>query len=128
MPLVAEGWRKLAMLARLIVTGSLLDKGYLFWDEPETNLNPRYMKDVAKLLVDIARHGTQLFIATHSLFMMRELSMLLQASEVERRFFALAKLDGVVQVNPGDSAENVEPIEALDAELDQSERYLSSTS
>ena len=29
-PLVAEGLRKLAMLARLIITGSLLDKGYLF--------------------------------------------------------------------------------------------------
>ena len=36
MPLVAEGYRKLAMIARLIATGSLLDKGYLFWDEPET--------------------------------------------------------------------------------------------
>ena len=30
MPLVAEGWRKLAMIAQLIATGSLLDKGYLF--------------------------------------------------------------------------------------------------
>ena len=127
-PLVAEGFRKLGAVAYLLANGTLGRQSLLFWDEPETNLNPRYMKDVAKLLVDIARHGTQLFIATHSLFMMRELSMLLQASEVERRFFALAKLDGVVQVNPGDSAENVEPIEALDAELDQSERYLSSTS
>jgi len=26
MPLVAKGWRKLAMLVRLIATGSLLDK------------------------------------------------------------------------------------------------------
>ena len=38
MPLVAEGLRKLAMLAGLIATGSLLGKGYLFWDEPEANL------------------------------------------------------------------------------------------
>ena len=46
MPLVAEGWRKLAMLVRLIATGSLLDKGCLFWDEPESNLNlvPRSMR------------------------------------------------------------------------------------
>jgi hypothetical protein len=35
MPLVAEGLRKLAMVARLISTGTLLDKGYLFWDKPE---------------------------------------------------------------------------------------------
>lgn len=39
MPLVAEGLRKVAMLARLIATGTLLEQGYLFWDEPETNLN-----------------------------------------------------------------------------------------
>lgn len=44
MPLVAEGLRKLAMLARLISTGALLDKGYLFWDEPETNMNPKLIK------------------------------------------------------------------------------------
>ena len=35
MHLVAEGLRKLGTFARLIATGSLLDKGYLFWDEPE---------------------------------------------------------------------------------------------
>ena len=44
MPLVAEGLRKLAMVARLIGTGSLLDKGYLFWDEPESNLNPKLLR------------------------------------------------------------------------------------
>lgn len=37
MPLVAEGLRKVAMLARLIATGTLLEQGYLFWDEPETS-------------------------------------------------------------------------------------------
>src|SRR5262249_9501169 len=47
MPLVAEGLRKFAMLARLISTGVLLDKGYLFWDEPETNLNPKLIKTLA---------------------------------------------------------------------------------
>ncbi|MFO1416253.1 MAG: hypothetical protein U1F28_03715 [Acinetobacter sp.] len=40
MPLIAEGLRKLAMLARLISTGTLLEQDYLFWDEPETNLSP----------------------------------------------------------------------------------------
>ncbi|MDP3589300.1 MAG: AAA family ATPase, partial [Methylobacter sp.] len=52
MPLVAEGLRKLGMLARLIATGALLDKGYLFWDEPEANLNPVLIKQVAKSILD----------------------------------------------------------------------------
>ncbi len=37
MHLVAEGLRKLAMIARLIANGSLVDKVSLFWDEPEAN-------------------------------------------------------------------------------------------
>jgi hypothetical protein len=41
MPLVAEGLRKLATVAYLAVNGSLSENGYLFWDEPEANLNPR---------------------------------------------------------------------------------------
>ena len=47
MSLVAEGHRKLAMLARLIATGSLLDKGCLFWDEPESNLNPKLIREIS---------------------------------------------------------------------------------
>lgn len=71
-PLVTEGHRKLAMLARLIATGSLLDKGYLFWDEPETNLNPKLIKEVARTILHLCSSGVQVFIATHSLFLMRE--------------------------------------------------------
>jgi predicted ATPase len=70
MPLVAEGLSKLAMLARLIATGSLLDKGYLFWDEPETNLNPKLIKEVALTILHLCHSGVQVFIATHSLLTM----------------------------------------------------------
>ena len=76
MPLVAEGIRKLAMLARLIATGSLLGSGYLFWDEPEANLNPRLIKSVATAILCLARNGIQVFVATHSLFLLRELEIL----------------------------------------------------
>ena len=55
MPLVAEGWRKLAMLVRLIATGSLLDKGCLFWDEPEANLNPRLIRETQEQFSASAR-------------------------------------------------------------------------
>ena len=78
MHLVAEGLRKLAMVARLIATGSLVDKGFLFWDEPESNLNPRIIKLVARTIVHLADSGIQVFIATHSLFLLRELELLLQ--------------------------------------------------
>lgn len=40
-PLVAEGIRKLGMLAYLIINGSLSENGFLLWDEPEASMNPR---------------------------------------------------------------------------------------
>ena len=51
--LVAEGMRKLAMIARLIATGSLIGTGSLFWDEPEANLNPKVIKQVARTILQL---------------------------------------------------------------------------
>jgi len=126
MPLVAAGLRKLGMLARLIATGTLLDQGYLFWDEPEANLNPRIIKRVAKTIVDVAHNGVQVFIATHSLFLLREIEILLQGSSLDARFFGLeASADGVV-VHQGPAIEDMGPIAVLDEELEQSSRFLAS--
>jgi predicted ATPase len=84
------------------------------------------MTKLAELLVAIARNGTQVIAATHSLFMMRELSLLLGIIEnknVDRRFFALELTETGAKLTDGSSAEEIEPIVALEAEVDQSERY-----
>jgi energy-coupling factor transporter ATP-binding protein EcfA2 len=127
MHLVAEGLRKLATIARLIATGSLLDKGYLFWDEPEANLNPKIIKTVAITILQIAESGIQVFIATHSLFLLRELHILQERKfkELESRYFGLhVNADGSVTVNQGDTMDDVGSITALDEDLQQSERYV----
>ena len=126
-PLVAEGWRKLAMLARLIATGSLLDKGYLFWDEPDANLNPKLIKEVALTILHLCHSGVQVFIATHSLFLLRELHIQLQNPEVQGtggRFFGLQLGDNGIHVQQGDSIDDIGAIASLDEELIQSDRYL----
>ena len=131
--LVAEGFRKLGTIAYLLANGSLSNQSILFWDEPETNLNPAYMSKVAEMLVRVANNGTQVFIATHSLFMLRELSMM--TKDVKSRFFALSdeasdfstKLEArSTLVTQGDSAEDIMPIAALDAEIEQGDRYMNS--
>ena len=127
MPLVAEGHRKLAMLARLIATGSLLGNGYLFWDEPEANLNPKLVKSVALAILGLARNGIQAFVATHSLFLLRELEILSQTDEfgnVAQRYFALAIGHDGVCVEQGDTADELQTLLLLDENLQQSDRYL----
>ena len=126
MPLVAEGWRKLAMLARLIATGSLLDKGGLFWDEPEANLNPKLIREVARAILGICRAGVQVFVATHSLFLLREFEILLEREfhNVKQRYFALRRSDEGVEVSQSSDVADVSPLLLLDEELRQSDRFV----
>jgi len=129
MHLVAEGLRKLATIARLIATGSLIDKGYLFWDEPESNLNPRIIKLVARTILHLCQNGIQVFVASHSLFLLRELDILLKTEEFQgtpSRFFGLLKAEGGVSVQQGDTVDDIGDISSLQEELSQSDRYLKS--
>ncbi len=127
--LVAEGFRKLAMIARLIATGSLIGTGSLFWDEPEANLNPKVIKSVARTILQLCLSGIQVFVASHSLFLIRELDILLHSDDfntVESRFFGLHLSSGAVNVEQGDSIDDIGTIDALQEELSQSDRYLQS--
>ncbi|KKZ12509.1 MAG: ATP-binding protein [Candidatus Synechococcus spongiarum SP3] len=130
MPLVAEGWRKLAMLVRLIATGSLLDKGCLFWDEPEANLNPRLIREIARAILGVCTAGVQVFVATHSLFLLRELEILLKQDEFaavkkKKKYFALRPGDdGVVDVSQADDIGDADPLLLLDEDLEQSDRFV----
>lgn len=129
MPLVAEGLRKLAMLARLVSTGALLDQGYLFWDEPEANLNPKLVRVVARCIVQLAAQGIQVFVATHSLFLLREFEIELAAhargaKDVPVRFFGLQAEPEGVELTQAEDLAGIGPIAALEESLRQSDRYL----
>ncbi|GGP00718.1 AAA family ATPase [Stakelama pacifica] len=126
--LVAEGLRKFAMLARLISTGVLLEQGYLFWDEPETNLNPKLIKVLARVIVGLADQGIQVFVATHSTFLLREIALLTdgKSNRKNSRYFGLVASgdDDVSILEQGDSIEEIETLVLIDEELAQSDRYL----
>jgi len=123
-PLVSEGYRKLATLAYLIQNGSLALHGSLFWDEPEANLNPRLMGALADTLVQLAADGVQIFIATHSLFMMREIALRLdrgraRGQSVPVRYFSFSRDGTGVTVETADDIEGLGMIASLDAALKQ---------
>jgi predicted ATPase len=64
--LEASGYRKLGLLWKLLRNGLLERGSVLFWDEPENSLNPDIMPVLADVLLELARGGVQVFIATHS--------------------------------------------------------------
>lgn len=135
--LVSEGYRKLAMLVRLVTSGVLLEDGYLFWDEPEANLNPQTQRAVALAILILARSGTQVFVATHSVFLLRELELLLsgeaeldddnanEISGVSAQFVALKRVeDGGVMSETAALPSELSFVAAMEAEFDQSLRVL----
>ena len=67
--LVAEGLRKIALLWQLIKNGTLEKGSVLFWDEPEANINPKFIPVLAELLIMLESEGVQIFISTHDYFL-----------------------------------------------------------
>ena len=91
-PLVAEGIRKLGMLHYLIVNGSLTEKSFLLWDEPEASLNPRLTRLTGHIALGLARTGVQTWIATHDYLLTSELDLAAEEQGTkDAAFFALVR-------------------------------------
>lgn len=93
--ITAFGINKFAQLIYLILNGSLTKDTILFWDEPETGLNPKYIKIVAQFLQTLAKAGVQIFVATHDYLLVNYLSLAAEFREQtqapDMKFFGLYK-------------------------------------
>ena len=74
---MAEGFRKAVLLSRLLETGAIQPgvSGPLFWDEPESNLNPKLMKLLVQILLELSRNGQQIILATHDYVLLKWLDL-----------------------------------------------------
>jgi AAA15 family ATPase/GTPase len=89
---MAEGFRKMGMLARLIQTGAINPgvSGPLFWDEPESNMNPQLMKLLVQILLELARNGQQIILTTHDYVLLKWFDLLMEAGQGDQvRFHSL---------------------------------------
>jgi energy-coupling factor transporter ATP-binding protein EcfA2 len=91
-PLVAEGLRKLGMLAYLVINGSLSENGFLLWDEPEASMNPRLTELSGGVVLGLAGSGVQTMLATHDYVLTSELTLSVeQQRSRDAAFFALGR-------------------------------------
>ena len=92
--MTAEGFRKIGVLQRLLSNGSLNPgkAGPLLWDEPESNLNPKLMKDLVLSLLELARNGQQVILATHDYVLLKWFDLLLDKGKGDQvRFHVLSR-------------------------------------
>lgn len=82
MGLLSDGYRKLSMIIYMILSGSLNKNTILFWDEPETNMNPKMIRPIVQAMVALAQMGVQIFVSTHDYFVQQEFNMVAAYSEL----------------------------------------------
>ena len=119
--LLAEGLRKLGLLWLLIRNGSLRPGAVLFWDEPETNLNPKLYGVVIDVLLELQRLGVQIFLATHDYVILRELDLQVQEGD-KVAFHSLYHEDGQICCHSTDKYLEIHPnaiMEAFDSIYDR---------
>lgn len=104
---MAEGFRKAGILSRLLETGVIKPgvSGPLFWDEPEANLNPKLLKLLVQILLELSRNGQQVVLATHDYVLLKWFDLLMDKSKEDHvRFHALYRDDtsGEIKVESAD--------------------------
>lgn len=87
--MTAEGFRKIGVLQRLLSNGSLNPgtTGPLLWDEPESNLNPKLMRDLVLALLELARNGQQVILATHDYVLLKWFDLLMDKGKGDHVVF-----------------------------------------
>ncbi|KAA6316452.1 DNA replication and repair protein RecF [termite gut metagenome] len=110
--LVAEGMRKLASVMYLLSNGELNKDSILFWDEPESNLNPVLIKVTAMFILELGRCGVQVFIATHDFLLTHLLSLYAEYREDHHtpdiKIFSLRKENDTILAEEGDTLTDID--------------------
>jgi energy-coupling factor transporter ATP-binding protein EcfA2 len=130
--MTAEGYRKIGVLHRLLSNGSISPgaTGVLLWDEPEANLNPKLMKKLVQLLLELSRNGQQIVLATHDYVLLKWFDLLMDKGKDDHvRFHVLAREDrsGTMTINSTDDYDQLSNTgiaktfsELYDAEIERS--------
>ena len=124
--LVAEGVKRLGTVGLLAANGALRPGSTLYWDEPEMNLNAAQLPELCGIMLHLCRAGVQMILTTHSLFLLRELVIRLGQPgwrDLSRRFIGLQP-GQAVSVTAGDTPDDIGPLDSLEAEMAQADRYL----
>lgn len=110
---IAEGFRKAGTLSRLLETGAIEPgaSGPLFWDEPDSNLNPKLMELLVHILLELSRIGQQVILTTHDYVFLKWFDILMDKSKNDHvRFHTLHRdiQSGDIKIGSTDDYRQIE--------------------
>jgi len=92
----AEGYKRIAIIDRLIVNRTLSQSSILFFDEPDAMLHPTAVVSILKALGAMAAAGMQIFLATHSIFALKQLYIMAKSRDVAVSVLSLENGDASI--------------------------------
>lgn len=103
--MMAEGFRKFGVLQGLLQNSSLVPgvSGPLFWDEPESNLNPQLMKLLVETILELSRNGQQIILATHDYVLLKWFDLLVDQNKDDHvSYHVLYRGENGVEIDSAD--------------------------
>ncbi len=92
--LTSEGVKKIGILTTLIRNRQLNANSILFMDEPETMLHPEAIRELAEMLILMAKSGIQIFIATHNYFVLKQIHLCAKREKVQANCYSMTRERG----------------------------------
>ena len=121
----AEGIKKIGILTTLIRNRTLSKDSILFLDEPETNLHPDYIVKLMTMLMDLSQAGIQIYLATHSYFVIKQLHILAKERRRNVQFCSLIREGNTVRAEYNDLLDGMPENPIVDESIALYQRELS---
>jgi len=115
--LTAEGVKKIGIINQLLKNKTIDKNTILIIDEPEVALHPSIIEKVAKILFDLSQVGVQIFIATHSYFILKSFQLLAYEHNKDVFFFNLDKRDEEIKIEPSNLKDGIPKNEIVDSSI-----------
>ena len=103
----AYGFVRLGLLWKLLRNGLLESGSVLFWDEPDASVNPTLIPIVVNILLELSRHGVQIFLATHEYNLIKYFSIARKVND-QVAFYSLNKTDNGIACDREDDYDLLE--------------------
>lgn len=95
----AEGLKKIGLLWQLLMNENITENSVLLWDEPEANINPKFIPYLVEILIELQKNGVQIFLTTHDYIFAKYFEVKRSESD-EIMYYSLYKTnDGVKYEN-----------------------------
>lgn len=115
----AEGIKKIGIFDTLIRNRKLKTGSILFIDEPEVNLHPKAIVVLVDMLFQMAQAGIQIYIATHSYFVLKRFELLARLHNEPISLCSLSRTAGAgVTAEFYDLREGMPPNSIIDVSIE----------